>query len=61
MNKVVSTISYRSNKACRHGTEGQIVAEIIELVKSYQQGRATDIVADATINFTEGWIPGSDN
>jgi hypothetical protein len=39
----------------------QIVAEIIELVKSYQQGRATDIVADATINFTEGWIPGSDN
>ena len=34
----------------------QIVAEITELVKSYQQGRATDIVADATFNFTEGWF-----
>ena len=37
----------------------KIVAEVVNLCKSHQNGRATNDVAIATFDFTEGWFRNS--
>ena len=34
----------------------EIVADVLDLAKEHQKGRVTEIVANATYNFTEGWL-----
>ncbi len=36
-----------------------IVAEVLKITKQYQNGRATEEVANASFNFTEGWFRNS--